>query len=83
MVRHVLIALHTSHARYISRVVDDAKCILVTRVCVSVCLSVCLSAAAFPHYCTDLDVYNLGMVGNAPGCALLGGFAIGAPVLVL
>ena len=33
-------------------VVDDAKCILVTRVCVCVCLS----AAACPHYCTDLDV---------------------------
>ena len=25
-------------------------------VCVSVCLCVCLSLAAFPHYCTDLDV---------------------------
>jgi len=34
-------------------VVDDAKCILVTRVCV--CVSVCLSLAAFPHYCTDPD----------------------------
>jgi len=30
--------------------VDDAKCILVTRVCVS------LSLAAFPYYCTDPDV---------------------------
>jgi len=30
-------------------VVDDAKCIVVTRVCVSVCLSV----AACPHCCTD------------------------------
>ena len=43
-------------------VVDDAKCIVVTRVCVSVCvclcvcLSVCLSAAVRPHYCTDPDV---------------------------
>jgi len=35
-------------------VVDDAKCIVVTAVCVSVC--VCLSLAAFPHYCTDPDV---------------------------
>jgi len=35
-------------------VVDDAKCIVVTRVCVSVC--VCLSAAVRPHYCTDPDV---------------------------
>jgi len=33
-------------------VVDDAKCIAVTRVCVSVCLSV----AACLHYCTDPDV---------------------------
>jgi len=32
--------------------VDDAKCIVVTRVCVSVCLS----AAACPHYSTDPDV---------------------------
>jgi len=37
-------------------VVDDAKCIVVTRVCVSVCLSVCLSAAVCPDYCTDPDV---------------------------
>jgi len=35
-------------------VVDDAKCIVVTRVCVSVC--VCLSEAACLHYCTDPDV---------------------------
>jgi len=36
----------------------DAKCIVVTRVCVcvSVCLSVCLSAATCLHYCTDPDV---------------------------
>jgi len=33
-------------------VIDDAKCIVVTRVCVSVCLS----TAACPHYCTDPDV---------------------------
>ena len=37
--------------------IDDAKCIVVTRVCVSVCVSVCLlSAAVRPHYCTDPDV---------------------------
>ena len=46
-------------------VVDDAKYILVTRVCVCVCLSVCLSAAACPHYCTDPDV-TLGVVGMPP-----------------
>ena len=46
---------------------------MVTRVCVSVCLS----AAACPHYCTDPDV-TWGVVGDAPSCALLGGFAIGA-----
>jgi len=33
-------------------VVDDAKCIVVTRVCVSVCLS----AVVRPHYYTDPDV---------------------------
>ena len=43
---------------YFAWVVDDAKCIVVTSVCVFVCLSVCvcLSAAACPHYCTDPDV---------------------------
>ena len=37
-------------------VVDDTKCIVVTRLCVCVCLSVCLSTATCPHYCTDPDV---------------------------
>jgi len=50
-------------------VVDDAKCIVVTRVsvcvCVCVCLSVCLSAAACPQYCTDPNVTG-GVVGDAP-----------------
>jgi len=48
--------------------VDDAKCIVVTRVCLCVCLSVCLSAAACAHYCTDPDVtWELGrVVGYAP-----------------
>jgi len=36
--------------------VDDAKCIVVTRVCVSVCLFVCLSTAACLHYCIVPDV---------------------------
>ena len=44
-------------------VVDDAKCIVVTRVCVSVC--VCLSAC--PHYCTDRDV----TWGSGSGCPLV------------
>ena len=48
---------------HFARVADDAKCIVVTRVCVSVC--VCLSAAAYPHYCTDPDV-TWGVVGDAP-----------------
>jgi len=43
-------------------VVDDAKCIVVTRVCMSVC--VCLSAAACPHYCTNPDAI-WGVVGDA------------------
>jgi len=54
-------------------VVDDVKCIVVTRVsvsvclCVCVCLSVCLSAAACPHYCTDPDV----AWGTGRGCPLV------------
>ena len=46
-------------------VVDDAKCIVVTRVCVSVCVSVCLSAAVCSHYCTDPDE-TWGVAGAAP-----------------
>jgi len=49
---------------------------------VSVCLSLCLSAAACPHYRTDPDV-TWGVVADAPSCALLGGFAIGARVALL
>ena len=37
---------------FASVVDDDAKCIVVTRVCVSVCLS----TAAYLRYCTDPDV---------------------------
>ena len=48
-------------------VVDDAKCIVVTLLCVSVCLCVCLSAAVRPHYCTDLDV----TWGNGRECPLV------------
>ena len=47
--------------------IDDAKCIVVTRVCVSVCLSVCLSAAVRPHYCTDPDA----TWGRGRGCRLV------------
>jgi len=43
---------------------------------------VCLSTAACPHYCTDRDV-TWGVVRDAPSCALLGGFAIGARVALL
>jgi len=43
--------------------IPEAKCILVTRVCVSVCLSL----AAFPHYCTDPDV----TWGNGRECPLV------------
>jgi len=35
-----------------------------------------------PHYCTDPDV-TWGVVGDAPSCTLLGGFAIGARVALL
>jgi len=46
------------------------------------CVSVCLSIAACPHYCTGPDV-TWGVVGDAPSCALLDGFAIGAWVALL
>jgi len=52
------------------------------RLCVSVCVSACLSAAACPHYRTDPDV-TWGSGRDAPSCALLGGFAIGARVALL
>jgi len=41
------------------------------------CLCVCLSLAAFPHYCTDLDV-TWGNVGVPSSCVLLGRFSIDA-----
>jgi len=51
--------------------VDDAKCIVVTRVsvsvCVYVCVCVCLSAAVRPHYSTDPDV----TWGRDRGCPLV------------
>jgi len=40
-------------------------------------LWVCLSLAAFPHYCTYVDV-SWRMVAVPSSCALLGRFAIGA-----
>ena len=45
--------------------VDDAKCILVTLVCLSVFVR--LSLAAFPHYCTDPNVTG----ENGRGCPLV------------
>jgi len=53
------------------------------RLCVCVCVSVCLSAAVLPHYCTDPDVTWGRGIEAAPSCALLGGFAIIAPVALL
>jgi len=44
-------------------IVDDAKCIVVTRVCVSVWLS----AAVHPQYCMDPDV----TWGRGRGCPLV------------
>ena len=42
--------LHSAaHSLHFARVVDDAKCIVVTRVCVCVCLSVCLCVCPRPH----------------------------------
>ena len=51
------------HDIHFAWVVDDAKCIVVTQVCVSVCLS----AAACPHYCTDPDVTWM----SGRGCLLV------------
>jgi len=46
-------------------VVDDAKCILVTRVCVFVCLFVCVSIFPLPHAHTTVTW------GNDRGCPLV------------
>jgi len=55
--------------------VDDAKCVLVTRVCVSVPRRI--PALLYGPGC------NLGNGRDSPSCALLGGFAIGAWVSLL
>ena len=58
-------------------VVDDTKCIVVTRVCVSV-------RVHMPTLFHGPGCNLGGMVGDAPNsCALLGGFAIGARVALL
>ena len=60
---------------------SQAKCIVMTAVCLSVSVCVCLSLVALLHYCTDQDV----ILGNDRGalCALEGGFAVGAQVSFL
>ena len=55
----------TDSLLHFARVVDDAKCIVVTRLCVCPC--VCLSIAVCPHYCTDPDV----TWGRGRGCPLV------------
>jgi len=45
-------------------------------------LCVCLSLAAFAHYYTDPNV-TWRMVGVPSSCALLGGYAIGARIVLL
>jgi len=64
---------------YISRESKTTKNVLWSRasVCLCVCVSVCLSAAECLHYCTDPDV-TWGSGRDAPSCALLSEFAIGA-----
>jgi len=42
----------------------------------------CVCVSVRPHYCTDPDVI-WGSGRDAPNCALLGGFAIGAQVALL
>ena len=60
----------------------DARLCIRVSVCLSLSVSVCLSAAACPHYYTDPDVtWRSGR--DAPSCAILGGFAIGAQVALL
>jgi len=62
------------------RVADDAKCIVVTRVCVSVCLSVRGRMPTLLHG----PGCNLGRGRGCPlSCALLRGSAIGARVALL
>ena len=65
--------------------VDDAKCIVVTRVCVRV--SVCLSVCPRPHAHTLLHGTGCNMgewYRECPRiCAPLGGFVIGARVALL
>jgi len=57
-----------------------AKCIVVTRVCVSVCVSVRGRMSTLLHRpgCNMGNVY-----GVPPSCELLGGFAVGARVALL
>jgi len=47
--------------------IAEARCILVTRICVPICVFVCLCLAAFPHYCMDRDV----TWGNRRACPLV------------
>ena len=64
------------NVNYISR---EAKCIVVTAVCVYVGLWL----AAFRHYCTNPDVTWRNGRGALYSCALLGEFAIGVRVSLL
>jgi len=63
---------------YISRESYTTRDVLWSRA--SVRMPVCPRPHA--HYCTDLDV-TWGSSRDAPSCALLGGFAIGARVALL
>jgi len=64
------------------RRIAEAKCVLATAICVSVCVSVFLSLPAFLHYCMDLDVTLANGKGHPPSCAVFGGFAMDAQVLL-
>ena len=52
-------------------------------IAMAVCVSVCLPLAAFPHYCTDLDVTWGSGKGVPSSCALFDRFAISARVSLL
>jgi len=73
LARHLSCACHLNindlFFLHFARGIAEAKCILVTCVCVSVCVPVCLSLAAFPHNCTDTaNVYSAEREMSASAC---------------
>jgi len=74
------------HLLHFAWVVDDAKCIVVTRVCVCVCLCLCVCLPVrgpMPTLSHGPGCNFEEWQGMSLSCALLGGFAIGAHVALL